>query len=381
MSKKGKRDKGTRKTGDWRHYAPCFLSKGWTETGTRGGRFQRFVEGRDVKAKTPGSWGAELGFYRAKGLDIDPGWQETENADAVVLDRIREEFGNGGPLSREDAYELIGIMTRLALRTKSALEVLLARGETLRKIYLRALRQDGHWEYWKAGCLRRIRERRPHVLEIAREQLREAGNERPTQADLEAQLGFMEATLEARPAEFFLDEVQGAGRRYLTTEMNDELTRMLFLKQVERTQNGKLDPRYLADGMQWGVVRVQTPGIVLGDGVVVEKRVGKSSRAYRPGERTDLEVEEVICPISPTLYISGKVRGKGVTDAGWIPGQCAALALESFIAKAGTADTDTLHRWIGSVPIDAAIEEKEGKKRIKGFFARVREEESSEGTA
>ena len=143
--------KGGRKTGEWRHYAPRFLSKGFTEDGTRGGKLMCFEKGRPPRRARTKSWGADYGSYRDGALDIDAGWGETESDDAQVLDRIRKDS-----LSQPDSQLVPGIVTRLALRTKCAQAVLLAKAETYRLILQRFHRTDTDGEQWKQRMLKRI---------------------------------------------------------------------------------------------------------------------------------------------------------------------------------------------------------------------------------
>lgn len=58
--------KGEQKTGEWRHYAPRFLSKGFTEDGTRGGKIVCFEKERSPRETRTKSWGAEYGFEDRK---------------------------------------------------------------------------------------------------------------------------------------------------------------------------------------------------------------------------------------------------------------------------------------------------------------------------
>ena len=100
------------------HYVPCWLSKGFTDTGERSGKFTVFRRGRDPYRGTPEGWGVEHGFYTEGDANIDVQWADSEGADGKLLDRLRRDGVQAG-----DANDIPGLLTRLAARTKNTREM------------------------------------------------------------------------------------------------------------------------------------------------------------------------------------------------------------------------------------------------------------------
>ena len=355
--------KGGRKTGEWRHYAPRFLSKGFTEDGTRGGKLVCFEKERPPREARTKSWGAEYGFYRDGALDIDAGWDDTESDDARVLDRIRKDG-----LSQPDSQIVPGIVTRFALRTKCAQATLLAKGETYRRILQRFHRTDTDGEQWKQRMLKRIDERAPNVVETAKAQLKQQGMEDPSEDAVSERLRELHQKAEQVPAEVFLDSMKETAKEELTTEHGQARMRTISLQRLQEVQQGTLYYKYGAKGIRWGRCRIEPPILVLGDNVVIEKRIGRGDRAYRPFERTDLEMEQVICPISPREVLHGVIGETALPNARWILEQMGQLSYESFVAPQETKWTKYLHPQIGQVQIDAGITREEGERLIAAYL-------------
>ena len=305
--------KGGRKTGEWRHYAPRFLSKGFTEDGTRGGKLMSFKKERPPRGTRTKSWGADYGSYRDGTLDIDAGWGDTESDDARVLDRIRKDG-----LSQPDSQRVPGIVTRFAFRTKCAQSVLLAKAETYRLILQQFHRTDTDSEQWKQRMLKRIDERATNVVEIAEAQLKEQSVEDLSEDAISEHLRELHEKAEQVPAEVFLDFMKETAKEELTIEHGQARMRTISLQGLQEVQQGTLYDKYGAKGIRWGLCRIEPPILVLGDNVVIEKRIGREDRAYRPFERTDLEMEQVICPISPREVLHGVIGEAALPDARWI---------------------------------------------------------------
>lgn len=147
--------------------------------------------------------------------------------------------------------------------------------------------------------------------------------------------------------------------------------RRVALSRLEQVQKGVLYDKYSAKGIRWGLVRLSPPMLVLGDNVVIEVREGRKDGAYRPFERSDLAMEQVICPISPTQFLHGKMGNVEAPDAQWILEQLGRLSYQSFVAPEETEWTKYLHPQIGEVPVDAGIAREEGDELIQGYLERL----------
>ena len=170
------------------------------------------------------------------------------------------------------------------------------------------------------------------------------------------------------PAEIFLDSMKAKAKEELTTEDGEARMRTIRFQGLQKVQQGVEDKRYVARGIRWGLCRIEPPVLVLGDSVVIEKRVGRGDRAYRPFERTDLEMEQVICPISPREVLRGVIGEAALPDARWILEQMGRLSDESFVAPQETEWTKYLHPQIGQVQIDAGVEQEEGEQLIAAYL-------------
>ena len=342
-----------------RHYVPCFLSQGFAWENNRESTMWVFRKGGRKYRSNPNDWGWENDFYCGAGMDIDSGWTGSEGEDAALVEDIRVR----GRLTQEDAQTIPGLLTRLALRTKNALEIGRNQARKMHEEFRKHHETDMDGEKRKAEFLRRMKNREPHFEEAARQRLKSEGIANPRPEDVEEVLECLHEEAKKLPGGLFLSTAREEAESLLVEASATERMDAIMLRSLRNeVQRGKILAKYMSKGICYGVHRVTPPNLILGDCVVVEEREGRGGRAFLPLERRDLPLKAVYLPLTPGLLLAGRIgqpEGEERPDVMWIIEEIARLSRESFIATEPSDVTERLCRKIGEATGEPTREEIE----------------------
>ena len=325
------------------HYVPCWLSKGFTDTGERNGKFTVFRRGRDPYRGTPEGWGVEHGFYTEGDANIDAQWADSEGADGKLLNRLRRDGVQAG-----DANDIPGLLTRLAARTKNTREMLVQCAEEVGETVLAQEAQHGKdGRELKRRTVQRLKQGDVELAERVRRTLQAKGVHDPNQWRIQRELKKLAKKAARLPSETYAS-ITG---RAVAIEMENakQRARVAHLDLLHRdVQAGRVLPKYATKGMGYGTYKVEQPVLCLGDCPIIEDRQGGEDRAYHPYEAPKLVLEAVYLPIAPDTVLVGRKEGGKVQDVDWFLRGIAALSRETFVARESSPETAFMHERIGT---------------------------------
>ena len=324
------------------HHVPCWLTEAFTNDGTRSGRLVMFIEGKDPICGTPEGWGAEKGFYRQGGTDIDPGWNSWEGQDAKCARELRTDG------RAENTNHIPGMLTRLAARTRSARDRLEAAAESVGKAIIDKVEENPrHGAELKRRMIVRLKTGDPGFRERARKTLIAKGVERPSVWRVDREMRKLAKKAERVPEEEFARATAQAVEVESARIPGRARNAHLHLLHTE-IQQGKVLGKYARKGMGYGTFKVNPALLCIGDCPVLEDRRGGEDRAYHPYEAEELDMAAVYLPLAPDVLLVGwwdpeyKVR-----DVEWILRGVAYLSHLGFVARESGYWTALMHARIG----------------------------------
>ena len=359
--------------GKKRHYVPQSLSKGFRGSGARKGQFLVCEVGKAPKWKGPGAWGWEPWGYRAGDLDVDAGWTASESRDGRWLSQLRKNVREG-----RRVQDVVSMVTCLAVRTKQAQRYILDQVRRCNEAYGEetakdpdgtALLRQMKWGLRNRKGYPEAEDFHARLCALYREHWPgEPMDERVAEMlDLVAAAGggarWREHAAHVRRSE--AETWQGA--------QGEELAQKAGLRWLRNVQQGLVLDKYRGPGLTWRMLEYSKGALVLGDGVVVERREGGGGRGYRVFERDDLELWSVCLPIGPCLLVEGTRDPAEKPDPEWVSEQGARICLESFIASEHTRRVEELHRLAGTTeedPSDAGRQRELLRASLEEFLAR-----------